>query len=88
LIEINDGARFCEMRSADLIDGNSAVPKCYMMPNGGHRSAPRMLAALTSLVHHGQRTHGDEHDRDQGNDQGVLHSDLTAQPLTGRILVL
>ena len=47
-----------------------------------------MLAALTSLVHHGQRTHGDEHDRDQGNDQGVLHSDLTAQPLTGRILVL
>ena len=66
------------MRSADLIDGNSA----------GHRSAPRMLAALTSLVHHGQRTHGDEHDRDQGNDQGVLHSDLTAQPLTGRILVL
>jgi len=35
-----------------------------------------MSAALTRLVHHNQRAHGDEHNPDQDNDQGALHSDL------------
>ena len=35
-----------------------------------------MLAALTGLVHYSQRTHGDEHNRDEDNDQGAFHNDL------------
>jgi hypothetical protein len=34
----------------------------------GHRSAPRMLAALAGLVHHCKRADGDEHNRDKDND--------------------
>ena len=47
-----------------------------------------MLAALTGLVHHSQRAHGDEHKRDQDNDQGAFHSGLAAPPLTGRIFMV
>jgi hypothetical protein len=35
-----------------------------------------MLAALTGLIHYSQRTHGDEHNRDEDNDQGAFHNDL------------
>jgi hypothetical protein len=59
LIEINDGGLNCR---------NSDLPSFYVVPYGGHRSAPRMLAALTGLVHHRQRADGDEHNRDKDND--------------------
>ena len=49
------------------------MPKFHVM---SHRSAPRMLAALTGLIHYSQRTHGDEHNRDEDNDQGAFHNDL------------
>jgi len=63
------------LKSITLVEsvGMSSAPKFYVM---SHRSAPRMLAALAGLVHHSQRTHGDEHKRAQDNDQGAFHSDL------------
>jgi len=47
---------------------NSTLPSFYVVPYGGHRGAPRMLAALAALVHHRQRADGDEHNRDEDND--------------------
>jgi hypothetical protein len=47
---------------------NSALSRFYLMPHGGHWSAPRMLAALAGLVHHRERADGDEHNRDKDND--------------------
>jgi hypothetical protein len=35
-----------------------------------------MLAALAGVVHDRQRADGDEHNRDEDNDQGALHDDL------------
>lgn len=49
---------------------HSAVPNLYVM---AHRSTPRVLAALAGFVHHSQRAHGDEHNRDQDNDEGAFH---------------
>jgi hypothetical protein len=40
----------------------------YMVPHGGHRSAPRMLAALAGVVHDRQRADSHQHYRDEGND--------------------
>jgi hypothetical protein len=65
LIEINDGVRFS--RWAGLI-ARSASPSFYVVPYGGHRSAPRVLAALAGGVHDRQRADGDEHNRDEDND--------------------
>jgi len=59
----------------------SAVPGVYLVPYAGHRGAPRMLAALAGVVHDRQRADGDEHNRDEDNDQGALHGDL-APPAT------
>jgi hypothetical protein len=46
-----------------------------------------MLAALAGFVHHSQRAHGDEHNRDQDNDEGAFHG-ASRPPLTGRIFVV
>ena len=40
----------------------------YLVPYAGHRSAPRMLAALAGVVHDRQRADGDEHNRDKDRD--------------------
>jgi hypothetical protein len=53
LIEINDGG---------LIAGPQLCP-VFMW-----RSAPRMFATLAGLVHHRERTGGDEHNRNKDND--------------------
>jgi hypothetical protein len=53
LIEINDGGL-----------NSSAVPNFYVVPHCGHRSAPRMLAALAGVVHDRQCADDDEHHRD------------------------
>jgi hypothetical protein len=58
LIEINDGG---------LKLPPSAVPSVYVVPYAGHRSAPRVLAALTGVVHDRQRADGDEDNRDEDN---------------------
>jgi len=59
LIEINDGGLNCR---------TSALPGFYVLPYAGHRSAPRMLAALAGVVHDRQRADGDEHNRGEDND--------------------
>ncbi len=41
-----------------------------------------MLAALASVVHHRQRAKSDEHNRNEDDKQGALHSDLRPRPLT------
>jgi hypothetical protein len=46
----------------------SAVPSFYVVPYGGHRSAPRMLGALAGLIHHRERADGDEYNCDEDND--------------------
>jgi hypothetical protein len=46
---------------------NSALPSFYVVRYGGHRSAPRMLAALAGFIHDRQRADGHEHNRDEGN---------------------
>jgi len=48
--------------------GNPAVPSFYVVLCGGHRSAPRMLAALAGVVHDSQRAEGHEHNRDDDDD--------------------
>jgi hypothetical protein len=40
----------------------------YVVPYGGNRSAPRMLAALAGVIHDRQRADGHEHNRDEDND--------------------
>jgi hypothetical protein len=49
---------------------HSAPPSAsfYMVPHGGHRSAPRMLAALAGVVHDRQRSDNHEHNRDEDYD--------------------
>jgi len=37
------------------------------VPYGGHRSAPRMLAALAGLVHRRQSAYGDKHNGNENN---------------------
>jgi len=59
LIEINDGGLNCR---------TSAVPSFCVVVYAGHRSAPRVLAALAGVVHDRQRADGDEHKRDEDND--------------------
>jgi hypothetical protein len=44
------------------------LPSFYVVPYGGRRSAPLMLAALAGLVHHRQRAHGDKQNRDEDNE--------------------
>jgi hypothetical protein len=39
-----------------------------MVPHGGHRSTPRMLAALAGVVHNRQRSDSHERNRDEDND--------------------
>jgi hypothetical protein len=46
----------------------SAAPGFYVVPHVGHWGAPRILAALTGLVHRSQRADGDERNRDKDND--------------------
>ena len=48
-------------------DRNSGLPSFYVVPYGGHWSAPRMLAALAGVVHHRQSAYGDKHNRDEDN---------------------
>jgi hypothetical protein len=55
LIEINDGGLNC---------WTSPAPSFYVVLYAGHRSAPRILAALAGVVHHRHRADGDEHNRD------------------------
>src|SRR5215469_4207497 len=38
-------------------------PSFYVVPHGGHRSAPRVIAALTSLVHDAQSAADHENNR-------------------------
>jgi len=58
-MEINDGGLNCR---------TSALPGFYVLPYAGRRSAPRMLAALASVVHNYQRADSHEHNRDEDND--------------------
>jgi hypothetical protein len=53
-----------------------AVPRSYVVPDTGNRSAPLMLAALTGIVHDRERTDGYERTSDKDNDQRGLHDDL------------
>jgi hypothetical protein len=41
-----------------------------------------MLAAFAGIAHHGQRAKGDEHNRNEDQNQGALHSDLSPRSLT------
>jgi DNA polymerase IV len=66
----------------------SSAVSFYVVPYRGHRSAPRMLAAPPGLVHHRERADGDEHNRDEDNDKGALHSDLAPPTVTGRIFLV
>jgi hypothetical protein len=56
LIEINDASE--QIDGFWLIAQNSAVPGLYVMPYGGHRSTPLMLAALAGVVHDSQGANG------------------------------
>ena len=53
----------------------SAVPSFYVMPYGGHRSTPLVLAALAGVVHDRQSA-DQQHNCDEDNCQGGLHCDL------------
>jgi hypothetical protein len=55
------------MVGTGLIAENSTAPSFYVVLKAGHRSAPRMLAALAGVVHDRQRADGHEHNRDEGN---------------------
>jgi hypothetical protein len=52
----------------EINDGGLIADRFYVVPYGGHRSAPPILAALAGLVHHRQRADDDEHNRDKDND--------------------
>ena len=51
-------------------------PSLYVLPDGEHRIAPRVIAALTSLVHDRQSAADYQHNRCKGNNQGSPHCDL------------
>jgi hypothetical protein len=67
LIEINDGRAISE-NGRHQVNCRSSAVSSYVVPYRGHRSAPRMLAALAGFVHHRERADGDEHSRDEDND--------------------
>jgi hypothetical protein len=46
------------------------------MPDGEHRIAPRVIAALTSLVHDSQSAADYHYSRGKDNHEGSLHCDL------------
>jgi len=46
---------------------SSGRPSLYVMPSGEHRIAPRVIAALTSLVHDGQSAADYHHNRGKDN---------------------
>jgi hypothetical protein len=46
---------------------NSARPRFYVMPYGGHWSAPLMLAALAGVVHDRQGADGQQHNCGKDN---------------------
>lgn len=52
------------------------MPDFYVMPQGGHRSTPLMLAALAGIVHDRERADGSKHKGDGDNDQRGFHGDL------------
>ena len=44
-----------------------------------------MLAGLAGVVHDRQRADGDEHNRDEDNDEGALHGDLPLRDLRRQV---
>jgi hypothetical protein len=49
------------------ISQSDGWPGLYVMPDGEHRIAPRVIAALTSLIHDGQSAADYRHSRGKDN---------------------
>jgi hypothetical protein len=52
------------------------MPNLCVAPDAGIRSAPRVTAALTCVVHDRQRAASHEHNRSEDNQYGGLHCRL------------